>query len=66
MKLPGSERDYDMTKEEIIRRYCSGWETKVGRHRQRTCPGFIFISPNDDDQFDQLTFEVQAIVYQMP
>jgi hypothetical protein len=38
----------------------------LGRHRQRTFPGFIFTSPNDDDHFDQLTFEVQAIVYQMP
>jgi hypothetical protein len=36
------------------------------RHRQRTCPSFIFTSPNDYDHFDQLTFDVQAIVYQMP
>ena len=28
MKLLESERDFDMTKEEIIRRYYSGWENQ--------------------------------------
>lgn len=47
-----------MTKEEMIRRYFSGWENQDWNAiAALLAPDFTFTSPNDDDHIDQRAFK---------
>ena len=50
-----------MTKEEIIRKYYSGWETREWNAIDSVlADGFTFTSPNDDDHIDKRAFKVRC------
>jgi hypothetical protein len=50
-----------MTKEEIIRKYYSGWETRDWSAIDGVlADGFTFTSPNDDDHIDKRAFKAKC------
>jgi len=56
-----AERRSNMTKEEIIRTYYSGWEKKQWSAVDNLLgDGFTFTSPNDDDHIDKRAFKTKC------
>lgn len=56
-----AEEAANITKEEIIRNYYSGWERKEwGPIDNVLADGFTFTSPNDDDHIDKRAFKTRC------
>ena len=55
------QKGSNMTKEEIVRNYYSGWENNEwGAIDSLLADGFTFTSPNDDDHIDKRAFKTRC------